>query len=189
GLIDRYWSKRDYARVAAILGHLNAAASEAPNPEYRAALADVIRRFLNPERLNILFLDFVGGAMPVDIAMRLWDLVPDQVIWPILLESWSRLPDGETRNLVLTALRRRLAGNMDLLRQSLVSPEQQRIRAALALIDDKTERAFAKELIQLTTHSDESIRLTGLAAATRIGGNGALEGVWTAMESDPSKSV
>ncbi len=96
-LAEGYWSARDYNRVAAILTHVNAAATEAANPEYRAALADIIRRFLSVERLNILFLDFVGGALPPQIAARLWDLVPDEVIWPILLDSWSRLPDGETR--------------------------------------------------------------------------------------------
>ncbi|PYQ49760.1 MAG: hypothetical protein DMF59_12655 [Acidobacteria bacterium] len=63
-IAEGYWTARDYARVTAILTHLYAAATQAPNPEYRAALADVIRRFLSVERLNILFLDFVGGALP-----------------------------------------------------------------------------------------------------------------------------
>jgi hypothetical protein len=188
-LADGYWNARDYSRVAAILTHVNAAASEAPNPEYRAALADVIRRFLNVERLNLLFLDFVGGALPPQTAARIWDLVPDEVIWPILLDSWSRLPEGETRNLVLTALRRRLAKNTELLRLSFTSPEPGRVRAALALLDDKIERLFANDLIQLTSHPEESIRLKGLAAAARLGGESALAALWKAMESDPSKSV
>lgn len=188
-LAEEYWTTRDYSRVAAIMGRLNAAAAETRNPEYRAALADVIRRFLNTERLNILFLDFVGGALPPDIAARLWDLVPDHTIWPILLDSWSHLPDGETRNLVLTALRRRAATNVDLLRQSLLSPESRRVRAVLGLIDEKTERLFARELIQLASHLDEGIRLKGLAAATRLGGPAAVEALWKAMENDPSTSV
>jgi hypothetical protein len=141
------------------------------------------------ERLNILFLDFVGGALPPQIAVRIWDLVPDEVIWPILLDSWTRLPDGETRSLVLNALRRRIAMNTELLRQALASPEPTRVRAALALIDEKIERLFANDLIQLTAHSEESVRLKGLAAATRLGGSAALEALWKAMESDPSKSV
>ncbi len=188
-LAEAYWNARDYSRVTAIVAHVHAAATDAPNPEYRAALADVIRRFLTVERLNLLFLDFVGGALPPPLAMRLWDLVPDEVIWPILLDSWSRLPDGETRNLVLNALRRRLATNTELLRQALGSPEATRVRAALALIDEKIERLFASDLIHLTAHPEESIRLKGLAAATRLGGEGALEALWKAMESDPSKSV
>ncbi len=188
-LAEGYWSARDYNRVAAILTHVNAAATEAANPEYRAALADIIRRFLSVERLNLLFLDFVGGALPPQIAARLWDLVPDEVIWPILLDSWSRLPDGETRNLVLAALRKRLAKNADLLRQSLTSPESGRIRAALALLDEKIEKLFANDLIHLASHPEESIRLKGLAAAARLGGQAALEALWRAMESDPSKSV
>jgi hypothetical protein len=188
-LAEGYWNARDYKRVAAILTHVHGAASEAPNPEYRAALADVIRRFLSVERLNILFLDYVGGALPPQIAVRLWDLVPDEVIWPILLDSWTRLPEGETRNHVLTALRRRLATNTELLRHALTSPEPPRVRAALALLDEKIERLFANDLIHLTSHPEESIRLKGLAAATRLGGQASIEALWRAMESDPSKSV
>jgi len=188
-LAEGYWNARDYTRVTAILTHVNAAATEAPNPEYRAALADVVRRFLSTERLNIAFLDFVGGAMPPPLATRLWDLVPDDAVWPILLDSWSRLPDGETRTFVTNALRRRVARNSELLRQSLTSEEPGRVRAALSLMDEKIERLFANDLIQLTNHPDESIRLKGLAAAARLGGQTALEALWKAMESDPSKSV
>jgi hypothetical protein len=188
-LAEGYWSARDYTRVTAILTHVNAAATEAPNPEYRAALADVVRRFLAPERLSIAFLDFVGGALPPQLATRIWDLVPDEVVWPILLDAWSRLPDGETRTFVTSALRKRVARNSELLRQSLTSSETGRVRAALALIDEKIERLFANDLIQLTNHPDESIRLKGLAAAARLGGQTALEALWKAMESDPSKSV
>src|SRR5436190_3566241 len=158
-LTEGYWASRDYTRVTAILTHVYAAATEAPNPEYRAALADAIRRFLSTERLNILFLDFVGGALPAPLATRMWDLVPDEVVWPILLDSWSRLPDGETRGLVQTALKRRLGKNPELMHNSLTSPESQRVRAGLALLDDKSERLFAADLIQLTSHPEESIRL------------------------------
>src|SRR5205823_14323133 len=63
------------------------------------------------------------------------------------------------------------------------------VRAALALVEDKIERLFANDLIQLTSHAEESIRLKGLAAAARVGGQTALEALWKAMESDPSKSV
>ena len=188
-IAEGYWAARDYARVTAVLTHVHAAATQAPNPEYRAALADIIRRFLSVERLNLLFLDFVGGALPPQIAFRIWDLVPDDVIWPILLDAFSRLPEGETRTLVLTALRRRMAANSELLRQSLSSPEPARVRASMALLDEKIERIFASDLIQLTSHREESIRLKGLAAAARIGGPDALEALWKAMEGDPSKSV
>jgi len=188
-LAEGYWKTRDYSRVAAILTHVHAAATEAPNPENRAALADVIRRFLSVERLNLLFVDFVGGALPSKTAARIWDLVPDEVIWPILLDAWSRLPEGETRNFVLTALRRRMTTNAELLRQALNAPEPSRVRAALALLDEKIEKLFATDLIQLASHAEESIRLKGLAAATRIGSPAALEALWKAVESDPSKSV
>ena len=188
-LAEGYWGTRDYGRVTAILTHVNAAATEAPVPEYRVALADAIRRFLSTERLTILFLDFVGGALPSKQAGRLWDLVPDEVIWPILLDSWARLPDGETREFVQAALRQRLGRNSDLMHVSLTSPDSTRVRAALALLDEKSERLFAQDLIQLASHAEESIRLKGLAAAVRLGGQSALEVLWKAMESDPSKSV
>src|SRR5260370_24585935 len=118
-----------------------------------------------------------------------WDLVTDSVIWPILLDSFARLPDGETRTLVSTALRRRLAANSDLLRQGLAASDPARVRASLALLDEKIERLFAADLIQLASHPEESIRLKGLAAASRLGGPPALEALWKAMESDSSKSV
>ncbi len=188
-LADRYWSERDYARVVAILRHVHAAAAEVPNPGYRAALADVIRRFLTTERLNLLMLDFVGGALPVQLAVHIWDLVPDEVIWPILLDVWSRLPDGETRTIVLNALRRRIASNMNLLRNALKSPDAGNVRAALLLLDDKIERLFADELIRLADHSEETLRLKGLAAAARLGGSAAREALWKAVQGDPSKSV
>jgi hypothetical protein len=119
-LVERYWLARDYRRVVATLEQLQMAAAQAANPEDRAALADDVRHFLTVERLTILFLDFVGGALPVAIASRIWDLVPDEVIWPILLDSWTRLPDGETRNIVLEALRSRLAANGSLLARGAV---------------------------------------------------------------------
>jgi hypothetical protein len=114
-LAERYWIERDYQRVVSTLEQLQAAASNSHDPGDRAALADAVRHFLTVERLNILFLDFVGGAMPAPIATRIWNLVPDEVIWPILLNAWTLLPDGENRTLVLAALRDRLAANGELL--------------------------------------------------------------------------
>ncbi|HEY8182859.1 MAG TPA: hypothetical protein VII32_11505 [Thermoanaerobaculia bacterium] len=113
-LAEKYWIARDYERVVSTLEELQAATRTVP-PADRAALADIVRHFLSVERLNILFLDFVGGAMPAPIATRVWNLVPDEVIWPILLDAWTRLPDGENRNLVLATLRNRLAANGELL--------------------------------------------------------------------------
>ena len=116
-LADRYWIARDYERVVSTLEQLQNTASRTPDPRDRATLADVVRHFLSVERLNILFLDFVGGAMPADLATRIWNLVPDEVIWPILLDAWTRLPDGDNRNLVLATLRNRLSANGELLQR------------------------------------------------------------------------
>jgi hypothetical protein len=114
-LAEEYWIARDYERVVSTLEQLQATATRAADPAERAALADIVRHFLTVERLNILFLDFIGGAMPAPVATRIWNLVPDEVIWPILLDAWTRLPDGGNRTLVLGALRDRLAANGDLL--------------------------------------------------------------------------
>jgi hypothetical protein len=110
-LAARYWAARDYQRIVTTLEQLQAAAIEAGVPERRAALADAVRHFLTIERLNLLLLDFIGGALPSSLAMRLWNLVPDEVIWPILLDAWTRLPDGDNRAVVLDALRERFAAN------------------------------------------------------------------------------
>jgi hypothetical protein len=113
--LEQYWLVRDYQRVISTLEQLQATATKTVDSAERAATADVVRHFLSVERLNILFLDFVGGAMPAPIATRIWNLVPDEVIWPILLDAWTRLPDGDNRNLVLATLRDRLAANGELL--------------------------------------------------------------------------
>ena len=114
-LTEKYWIVRDYERVASTLEQLQTTATQTADPDERAALADIVRHFLSVERLSILLLDFLGGAMPVPIATRIWTLVPDEVIWPILLDAWTLLPDGTNRNLILTTLRDRLAANGELL--------------------------------------------------------------------------
>ena len=116
-LAEKYWVVRDYEHVVSTLEQLHATATKAIEPSDRAALADIVRHFLTVERLNLLFLDFLGGALPADLAMRIWNLVPDEVIWPILLDAWTRLPDGDHRDLVLASLRDRLATNGELLQR------------------------------------------------------------------------
>ena len=160
----RLWAVRDYAGVAAVLTRAQSAAAATSSASERAHLSDVIRSFVTPERLNMLMLDFIGGALSADIAHRFWQFVPDDVLWPILLDTWGRLPDGDTRAIVLTALRNRIATNMDLLRQSLASQQTLRVRAALELLDERTERMFAADLMRLATHEDDVVRSRGLAA-------------------------
>jgi hypothetical protein len=145
---DRAWSRRDYGEVANVLVSAQTAAVAEADPDERAHISDVVRHFVSPERLNILMLDFIGGALPADVAHKLFDLVPDDVMWPILLDTWGRLPDGETRMIVLAALRNRIATNLDLLRQALASPQTLRVRAALELLDERTERMFSADLIR-----------------------------------------
>jgi hypothetical protein len=155
---DRHWSARDYPEVASLLTEVQSAAAASAAPEDRARYSDVIRRFVSPERLNILMLDFIGGALPPDVAHTFWNFVPDDVMWPILIDTWGRLPDGDTRRFVLGALRDRIATNMDLLRQTLGSSQTLRVRAALELLDESTERLFAADLLRLATHEDEEVR-------------------------------
>ncbi|HEY3053622.1 MAG TPA: HEAT repeat domain-containing protein [Thermoanaerobaculia bacterium] len=188
-LVEGYWQSRELDKSTALLMFMRAAAQEAPNPAARAALDEVITRFLSDERLGTAMSAFIGGAIPVSFATRLWDVVPDAQIWPLLLDAYAKLVDGEARNAVLAALRRRLAAHMDLLAAAFSSPEAGRVRAALALLDERTERVFANQIVGLTSHPDEGIRLKGLATVARFGGPQALEILWRAMESDPSKSV
>jgi hypothetical protein len=57
---------------------------------------------------------------------------------------------------------------MYLLRQTLHAQEPSRIRAALALLDERIERMFSAELIALASHEDEGIRNKGLAAREKF---------------------
>lgn len=131
--LDLHWTSRDYPRVATVLTQAQELTVGVPDIESRSRIADVIRRYVTPERLNILMLDFIGGALPAEVAARFWDLTPDEVIWPILLDTWCNLPNGDSRSLLLGALRNRAAKNMELLNHSLSSPEPHRAQAATAL--------------------------------------------------------
>lgn len=141
-----------------MLTRAQAAAAASSDPAERARLADMIRRFVTPERLHLMMLDFIGGALAPAVAQTFWDFVPDDVMWPILLDTWGRLPEGETRTIVLAALRSRIADNMDLLRQALASTQTLRVRAAIELLDGSTGRLFAAELARLASHEDEVVR-------------------------------
>ena len=188
-LVEGYWTSREFDKLAALLQHMRAASQEAPNPTARTAMADVVNRFFSDERSGVLMAEFAAGSIPATLATRLWDIVSDSRIWPMLLDAYAKLVEGEPRNAVLAALRRRLAANMELLAAAFSSPEAGRVRAALALLDERTERVFANQIVSLASHPDEGIRLKGLAAVARLGGPQALEILWKAMESDPSKSV
>ncbi len=188
-LVDGYWHSRELDKSTALLTYMRAAAQEAPNPAARSAMSEVITHCLSDERLAAMMSEFAAGAVSVPIATRLWDIPPDAQIWPMLLDTYSKLVEGEARSAVLAALRRRLAVNMELLAAAFSSPEAGRVRAALALLDERSERVFANQIVGLTSHPDEGIRLKGLATVARLGGPQALEILWKAMESDPSKSV
>ena len=131
--LDQQWASREYAALAGRVAELQALAAGTADAGERARLADLMRRYVTPERLDLLMLDFIGGAVAADVAMRFWNFTPDEIVWPVLLETWSRLPEGEARAFVFDALRERVVMNTDLLRQTLVSSEPQRVRAAVAL--------------------------------------------------------
>lgn len=188
-LAEGYWNSREIDKMTALLVHMRGVGQDAPNPQARTALNDMVSKFLTDERLAAIMERFASGTIPVAVATRLWDITPDARIWPLLLDTYSRLTEGEMRAAVLAALRRRLAANVELLAQAFSSPEIGRVRAAMALIDERTERVFAKQIIGLASHPDEGIRLKGLAFVVRLGGQQAMEILWKAMESDPAKPV
>lgn len=188
-LAEGYWNASDFRRLSALLAHLRVAGAEAPTPENRAVIADIITRFLSAARVEALVEELVQGRMAPGITALLFELVPEDRLWPLLLEALGRVEEGELKQTILGTLRRRLANNPALLGQTLTSSDPQIVRSALTLIDDRIERLFAKELLGMVSHPDESIRIKGLAAAARLGGEEAVEAIWKAMEGDPSKSV
>ncbi len=188
-LIDGYWSNREFERASVLLTHVNAASQQAPSPVSRKTMRDVIERFLTPERLAAIVSEFERGVITPKVAGAVFELPPDAQLWPLLLDSLPKITDPDARLIATSALKRRLEKNAELMTSTLGSFDGARIRAALTLLDEKNERAFAPQIIGLASHPDESIRLKGLKAAAGFGGPMALEVLWKAMESDPSKSV
>ncbi|HVR40575.1 MAG TPA: hypothetical protein VMU84_15880, partial [Thermoanaerobaculia bacterium] len=188
-LADGYWSAHDFRKLVALLLHMRAAASDAPRAENRAAMSEAIARFLSDDRLRALVSELEHGTISGQLTAHLFDLVPESTLWPLLLEMITRLPEGELRATAIAALRRRVSANPALMTTTLASNDATQIRGALALLDDRMERTFANELVALASHTDESIRIKGLGATSRRGGEHAVELLWRAMESDPSKSV
>ncbi|HSP13193.1 MAG TPA: HEAT repeat domain-containing protein [Thermoanaerobaculia bacterium] len=188
-LIDGYWSTREYERASVLLTHVHAASQQAPSPVSRKTMRDVIERFLTPERLTTIVSEFERGVISPKVAAAVFELPPDAQLWAPLLDVLPRLTDPDARMIATSVLKRRLDKNGELMTSTLVSFDAARIRAALALLDEKNERTYAPQVIGLASHPDESIRLKGLKAAAGFGGPMALEVLWKAMESDPSKSV
>ncbi|HSP15014.1 MAG TPA: hypothetical protein VLV78_09700 [Thermoanaerobaculia bacterium] len=188
-LVEGYWTSRDFEKLAALLAHMAALSHDAPDTAAQEAMADAVKNILSDDRLTAIMADVVNGTIPPAIAPRLWDLAADAHVWPLLLDSYAKLGDGEARNAVLAALRKRLDANVELLGAAFSSPEAGRVRAALALLDEKTEQRFADQIVKLASHPDESIRLKGLGIIVKLGRAESLEILWKAMESDPSKSV
>jgi len=187
-LIEGYWSAREFDSLIDVLLRLRAAAQEAPHPESRTAAHEIVSEFLDADRLRASFELLKDGTLRLATATRLWEHAAPQV-WDLLIEFWARLGDGELRAGLTSLLKSRVAFNPELLRGALGSPDPGRVRAGLALLDEKIERSYARELIALASNPDEGLRLKGLAAAGRIGGPEALEAIWKVLEGDPSRAV
>ena len=188
-LIDSYWRSRDFDRMAVLVTHISAVSRDAPNPHARAALAAVITNFLTDERLITLMSEYEKGTVSIPLVSSLWELMPDEKVWPLLLDAYSRLPDGEARDTVFRSLCSLGSANIEMLTRTFWSPEHHRVRAAMTLLDPQTELLLTDQLIPLANHSEESARRKGLAAAARSHTSAALEVLWNALEHDPSKSV
>jgi hypothetical protein len=185
-LIDSYWSTHEHERASVLLTHVNAASRQAPSPVSRRTMRDVIDRFLTDEKILTIVAEFERGVISPRIASAVFDVVPDAKLWQPLLDVLPHLSDPEKRLVAMSTLKKRLEANRELLTSTFASFDAARIRTALMLID---ETAYAPEIIGLASHPDEAIRLRGLKAAAATGGPMALEVLWKAMESDPSKAV
>ena len=188
-LIESYWRSRDFDRMAVLITHIHAVASDAPNPHTRATMSAVINSFLTDERLNVLMSEYEKGSISTSLASNLWDLVAAERMWPLLLDSHSRLPDGEAKSTVFRALCGLGSANIEMLTRTFWSPEHHRVRAAMTLLDPQTELLLTEQLIPLANHTEEAARRKGLAAAARSRNPAALEVLWNALQNDPSKSV
>lgn len=187
-LLEGHWSAGDHATAVAMLDRLRAAASSAPDPDNRMAARAVLDGFLTPERMRAGLELLKQGKLPLESAGRLWEGAGHEASL-VLMEGWAALPEGPLRSALAVELKQRIAVDPELVRAALASPDARRIRAGLALMDERLDTYYARELLALVEHPDEGIRQKGLAFAGRIGGPLALEVLWKAMESDPAKSV
>lgn len=187
-LLEGYWASGDYPSLASLMSRLLATSEGAPLPETRAGIQKILEASLTDERIDETLKLVEAGTLELKEAGILWSIAGDQN-WDLLLDfSWT-LPEGRLRDGMSGFLRKKLSANPDLLRASLTSEGVERVRAALALIDETLDGFYQTELLGLASHKDQGIRLKGLTAAGRIGGPAALEVLWKAMESDPAKPV
>ena len=185
-LLEGYWASGDYPSLASLMSRLLATSEGAPLPETRAGIQKILEASLTDERIDETLKLVEAGSLELKEAGILWSIAGDQN-WDLLLDfSWT-LPEGRLRDGMSGFLRKKLSANPDLLRPSLTSEDVERVRAALALIDETLDGLYQNELLGLASHKDQGIRLKGLTAAGRIGGPEALEVLWKAMESDPAK--
>ncbi|HET8645963.1 MAG TPA: hypothetical protein VFO85_10760 [Vicinamibacteria bacterium] len=187
-LLEGYWAARDFDPLARLLGRLAEAAQAAPHPESRAAAGETVARFLNEERVGATLAEVETGAVPLELARRLWDLAGAGVFERIV-DFWSTLHDGPLRGGVTEVLRGRIAADPDLLRGLLASTSVARVRAALSLLDERLERSYGAELLALIGHADEHVRHRALALAGKVGGEAGREALWRAAQEDPATSI
>jgi hypothetical protein len=187
-LLEGYWAAGDYGRMGELLDRLALAGGSAPSPDSRAAARAVVSQFATPDRVRAGVELLKEGGLPLAEAARLWRAAgPEASV--ALMETWAALPEGPVRSSVGVQLKQRVATDPQLVRAALASSEVRRVRAGLALLDERMDTLYTQELLALAAHADEGIRQKGLAFAGRIGGPLALEMLWKAMESDPAKSV
>jgi hypothetical protein len=187
-VIHGLWSAGDLAGLAEALARLQHAAERAPSPEARRALRSAVEGFFTGERVTRTCALVGSGELDFAAAAGLWEIAGDRS-WSPLLAFWAGLPPGALANRTATLLRQRSQANPELLRGSLESADPDLVRAALLLLDERGERAYAPQVVALAAHADEAIRLRALPAVGRLGDGRALDALWRAMEADPARSV
>jgi hypothetical protein len=187
-LAEGYWTIGELAELVELCASLDEGRRLAARPEARQALERILQSFAKPDRVARTLELVARGDLSLAQALELWRDDTDER-WVDLLDFVAVLPEGSPRREVVSHLRRRLADRPELMARALASDDPQRIHAALALLDQRVERLFADEILSLVDHPDQQVRLKAVAAAGRLGGEEALELLWSVIESDPEQSV
>jgi hypothetical protein len=187
-LLEGFWQAADYRTARALLERLNKAAQEAPRPETRETVGKLLRDFLTAEQLGATLEGLESEAIDLADAEAIWSLAIEEA-WSLLLEFHRRTPEGELKTGLRSYLIKVCGVRPELARSLLTGGEADPIQDVLAILDESLEKVFASDLLALSGHPDEAVRLKCVTSAGRLQTPEALKVLWAALESDPARPV